>query len=611
MKKILALLLGIAMVLTLAGCSENQLPESVSTPKPEEAIQDVQETDHGFKTVTMLGFEALTDRKSDSDILTDIWREKTNVKAEIQALNGVNDYTAYITNAVAGNSLPDIIAVDEGIFDVEERFELLKNSGFLLSIPFETAKEYMPQTIARLERMGISFEDWYYANADEDTGEWYYIPTLPSPLFQEDIRDSRYGIDNTEINISYIWIRDDILNTVEQGSVPASTIETLYDVYADNMNYAYIDDSHINSLDDLSEYLKRAQECIKAYGLDVGVIHPAADNSAAAIKWSGYSFADRIFDDMPLYPNNIAFGADDLAFFESTDEWHDYLLWLNTAYNNGWITDFMSDSSNRRSYAVMNWWLEPKTEISPITGNEYGWRLFPAFTSSTSDGAAVKLSLETRGAVGFNAKRFDQDDLEWLLKWADWNYSLEAQELRNWGVDLSEGEGQQRRFKDEYDQVADYMLSGISGENDGWKYGLVNTMNGSYEYWNHEVYGVCSRDVGYESPFYVYDLNNIKFDQRYFVPYLYKKDIVDKGKVLYIELDSEKEEKAKAVYAELEQEYTLNVEIAMEVVFRKLITCSGSDFEKEYKSYMELYNKSTLKGMEDSLSESLKQLFEK
>jgi hypothetical protein len=53
--------------------------------------------------------------------------------------------------------------------------------------------------------MGISIEEWYYAILEPEETDWLCYPELPSPLFDESIRQTRYGIDQTPLETYHMF----------------------------------------------------------------------------------------------------------------------------------------------------------------------------------------------------------------------------------------------------------------------------------------------------------------------------------------------------------------------------------------------------------------------
>lgn len=104
-----------------------------------------------------------------------------------------------------------------------------------------------------------------------------------------------------------------------------------------------------------------------------------------------------------------------------------------------------------------------------------------------------------------------------LLRWIDWNYSEEAAQLRAWGTpDMYTGDGEDRRFKPEYEDVATYMVTGIENPDgkDGVYYGLQYApISQNLNFWNHEVYGITGNNgESAYAPRYVYPLTESTVD---------------------------------------------------------------------------------------------------
>ena len=605
----LALLMALALCICVA--CENQIPASaptessaavstpaLSTPAPTQSTTAPAATDSTYINITMLGITQIDSRKSENDILTPLWREKTGVAVQVIAIPDHADYTDYLSQMLETETLPDMIALDTGIFDVPERYGLLKESDTLLEIPYEAVEEHMPQTARRLESMGITLSDWYDANIDLSTGKWLYIPTLPSPLFDESIRGTDYGIDNTNLPLSYIWVRDDILQAIRPDILTALDLSVQFGVHGDDIAPEILLDWDINDLDGLGEYMAAVAALSDENDYSLTPMRPVYNNTASAVIWSLFTAGGST-----LSGNMPEFSADTYEIYSKSAEWKRYIAWLNASNSKGYFGSSFAPSTAVRpadnTHAMLNWWITPSTRAtSPITGIEYGWRLYPVFTGSAINdkkASTVELSLRTKGAVGFNKNSVSKEMLPALLRWVDWNYSLEAQDIRNWGIGMTAGEGDERRFTEEFGQVREYMINSTEAANDGWHFGLVNTRAQSYKYWNHEVYGVGGSDTGASAPFYTYPMNAQEFDQSYFTPHMIKRQLITKELdmqyvILPHDIESlELDEKISALYEEYKKVYASEMTLSRNAALMDAIRCSPVDFENRYRIYQDLY----------------------
>jgi raffinose/stachyose/melibiose transport system substrate-binding protein len=114
-KKVLALLLGFTMVLSMAACSKDTTNTATDTTQdtPTKAQEATQDTEQSAEAVTIRVFSNLTDRKSgqgliEQTLLDNYVKENPNVKIEVEAL----DDEAYKTKFKAyasGSDMPDLV----------------------------------------------------------------------------------------------------------------------------------------------------------------------------------------------------------------------------------------------------------------------------------------------------------------------------------------------------------------------------------------------------------------------------------------------------------------------------------------------------------------------
>ena len=634
-KKALVLLL--ALIMGVAGC-QGPVSDAMQTPAvsstaavsaPPSAVPDTQDSNQdGYVTIDVLGYQQTGVRKSENDQLTPIWREKTGVKMELVPIDEYESTLSYLEKALASDSLPSVIALEEGVFDVASCYEFLKSEDLLLPIDYELVEQYMPLTAQRLESMGISLRDWYDANIDLDTGKWLYIPQLPSGLLDESLRQTRYGVDQTPIALSYLWIRDDVLSQFSNNAVTANTLESLYSIYADYATTLHVCDSSLDTLDALTSLFQMISESDATFGEVYA--SPLFDASAGSVIWSLYGASGYCWTDLPEFPNNLLSGGDDFSYYALTDGWKTYLKWLNNCFNAGYLGDdyfTLSDSARAANiqsgrYAVLNGY-STLPSYSSQADREYGWRLYPVFLgnaqNSQQDNQTVYLSLRTDGAVGFNREEVTEEMLGQLLGWVDWNYSLEAAYLRAWGDGLSEETEEGRRFSADYALVEDTMLNGYigeSGEEDGWYYGLVNTLSGTREVWNHEVYGIGSSDPGPDCPYYTYPLFQIDYDALQFVPFVIKKTLITETlNMRYVVLPFDESflalsQQFESTLASYKQAYAQQVTAVSNEALMAAVQCEPSDFESKYLEYIDVYLQSGLDSYEQEIRALLEQMAE-
>lgn len=624
-KKPLAILFLCAIMLT--GCTGDV--SVAGTPAPtqtEEVTQTPQTTAAPYEVFSMLGLSGLSDAAAPNDQLTPIWREKTGVQMQVETIPSYEDYDIYLEKAVKEDTLPDVLALSEGIFDVQERLALLISKNLLKPIDYETAKVCMPLTAQRLESMGVSFDEWFYANADEQ-GLWYAVPQLPSELFDASLRTTRFGIDETQLDLAYFWVRDDWLTAVNLYVADETSFRRLYEVFADNMTIEYVCDFRPNTLEDWSRFFADIQDYAYANFHLIKPVLPTYGDSAGSVVWSLYGASGLAWNDRYAeFPNNLPEGGNAFEYYADMPGWKTYLRWLNDCVNREYTDLTYSVNPSMAypelfadQYAVLNQWVEPQSGISSITSEPYGWRYYPVLTQGVledlQNNSLTYLTLASDGAVGFHA-RLSDSQLETLLGWVDWNYSLEAADLRQWGASLSEGEGAQRRFRYDYEMLADAMLGDESKAQASWEYGLVNVLDLKRTYWNHEVYGVGAQ-VTASHPFYTYPLTEIDYDQKYFVTYVVKQYLLDlvldmryvrvRDDRAYVQALRQYDQLLDEFKASFAQEVSLKQQ---EALIEAIMAPQGS-FDAYYSRYLAVYeNSQTKKEYESALRDLIIQIRE-
>src|SRR5690606_12844712 len=138
----------------------------------------------------------------------------------------------------------------------------------------------------------------------------------------------------------------------------------------------------------------------------------------------------------------------------------DYMRWFNDLYNEKLIDpeafiqtgDQMTAKINNGEYAVVNFMVSPgmgaARQLSIDQDRGYDYRMIPGFlvpmVTETQDLRYLPTSLYTYEGV-FVTKTVKEEDLPQVLGWLDWNFSLEAEELRSWGTpEFYTGDGENR-----------------------------------------------------------------------------------------------------------------------------------------------------------------------
>ncbi len=623
--KLLCLFLAILMLIG-GGCEVSpaapdapQTSAPVPTPSAQIgalATQPPEQTD--LVAFSMLGLANPSGVESENDLLTPIWREMTGVCMDVVSIPESVSYEDYLSAAIVAGALPDVLALESGIFDVPARYDSLLQADLLWEIDQETARANMPLTAARLADMGIAFEDWYLANTDADTGLWTAVPALPSALYNEELRATRYGTDQADVTFSYIWLRDDILAEMQVSHLTEEGLATLYAGVGEALTYELAFDYSFPTLSSWLDYFESVHAYAVEYNYDLVPAHLTYDASAGSALWSLYGASGFVWTDMPEFVTDIPTGGTSFIHYTQTDGWRDYMQFLAACREKGYFgDDFAEISDSERTarvqkggYSAVNGYLETE---GVLASGSFGWRLTPVLLenqASAQGGHVQVLSLRTKGAVGFNKQSVTYDELCTLLSWVDWNYSQKAQQLRTWGEGLAQ-EGA-ARFASDYADVAMDMLSMTSAGDAAWKYGLVNVLSKGRAHWNHEVYGVGGGDVGAGAPFYAYDLREIPFDQEYLVPYLAKKMWLENAEYVEISWTQEKIRAASQLRWQLrsfKQGYVAELASVQDELATRALAAGEREFAIHFIAYQNAYRNSLVKSHESTLSQLLTTIF--
>jgi len=527
----------------LAGCTKETKQEGKATTAPQatasagqtsegpaKAADPNDEIVAGFKELhlTVLGKVPSGNKVPTEDVLTPIWREKTKVIPEIIAIPGGQDMTNWLQLQITANTMPDIIAVTNGIFDAGERYQMLKKSGELREIKLDDLKHYMPRMADKLGKYNLTMEDWYNANVDATDGKLWVVPAAPKQVLRPDVKGTRYFESNTGRLPYNVWLRDDILKQIFPEVKTEEELKALYIQKEGKLTPEEVLDIPIKNADQLLDYVRKVKDLnLKVGNKEIIPILPVSNGAdQGSYMWSNFSFpglwwdalGDRIFNNK----------TGDFNYFAATPEWKDWLKWLNTANSEGLLgQDFFLLKEDQRNARIINgeyavfqeWGPEADAKKKSLEENRgYGFRLLTTFMNplQTKYQDMTDEQIEIRnywGALSLG-KSVKDADIPQILHWIDWNYSEQAAELRAWGTpDMYTGDKEERRFKPEYKELEDWAVRGVSGEKDGTYYGLFGTNIDVA--WNHETYGIGFGDDAFKSPWapvYVYPLGADTFD---------------------------------------------------------------------------------------------------
>lgn len=454
----------------------------------------------------MIGYVQTGSETAKDDLLTPIWRAKTKVIPNVVSLPTNMDYASWFQMQKIGGTLPNIIASSNGIFDNTGLYNALVKNDTLQSITLQEIKDYMPLTCQRLQKWGISVDDWYKANVDPSTGKLWYIPGAPN-LALTNLKDEDFVKESNSFEPVTYYFRDDILKKIFPNAKSEAELMALYKKNNGKLTYDEINDVPIHNLNDLQSYLEKVKALnLKSNGQSVIPIQmQSSGTDASSLMWSDFTatglfwqFGDRVYDN-----NNQKF-----TYFTETSEWQNFIKTLNHWYNEKLLdpeTFIMKDDQlkskvTQGQFAAFQGWLDVADARANSTkaNPSYGYRKVALFlndklTNNEEDYTTKTYSLlNTWSAVGITTSA-KKSDIPQILNWIDWNQSEEANILRAWGTpDMYTGAGKDRRFLSDYKEVEDWALGNYSATTpkDGVYYGLYNINGGTPTAWNAETYGV-------------------------------------------------------------------------------------------------------------------------
>lgn len=586
-----------------AALADYKAPTEAEADKQADALVNSFKEMH-LQVLSQLGSNP---RKPVDDKLTPIWRQKTKFIPDFVEIPAGQDYKSWLQMQIVANTVPAVIANQNGIADNPDNMEMLKKAGMAREITLPELEKYMPRTAARLADLGVTMEQWYKSSVDPGDGKLWAIPSMPSPLLKEEYRKSPYG-DSRLGNGGYgVWVRDDILKKIYPNAMSADELKNLAVKNNGKLTLEQVSDIPVKNLDDLNNFLKKIQDLhLTEDGHPIIPGHLQFENSRGALYWSLFSATGMHLSQ--AYPLVINDSKNFHADYELTPEWKNYISFMNKGFNQGLFgQEFYIQKKEQRDakiingeYAVVNMWAPVQANQDKIKkeGKTYGWRYLPVFAnepdSSVQDETNQYFPLTTTwNSKLINPKKVSEDQIPQILNWIDWNYSTEAASLRAWGTpDMYTGDGMNRRYKPEYKKVEEYMLLGKQDPTgDGWYYGLQgkdNTMA------NPEVYGLAMADeMGYVyTPSVVYPFSVDNYDQSTLVNTAWQQHNFKKTTV-YAELPvDDATQKAKADYTAVTNDLN-NKLIAphnneLDNLMVKAITGPVDQFDSNFKKYTDV-----------------------
>lgn len=540
MKKWSSILLIIAMTLSvLSGCMGDS-PKGNEAKSNEKSTNDTTKpagtsdnsgTDSSGKTyaeqhidewpvlkVRMTNYLQTGNFTPTEDVLTPIWREKTKVIPETVTSPGSNPQNA-VQQWLAADNLPQVF-VTIGVGQGTDNYKLLKTNKKLREITLEDVKKYMPRFTAWLTEEGGNIEDWYNDNIDPEDGKLWDIPIV-SGLNLPGYEGTR-ALNETNLGMApyYFYIRDDVLKKVFPNAKTESELVEMYKQQGGNLSHDDLfGDIPIDSMDDLLKFYQQVQSLnLTVNNKPVYAQLQSSSQNINSTLWSMFSINGYLWWQLGERQPK----GENLTYTPITPEWKEYYRWWNTIYTNKLIDpetfiqkdDQMNSKAISGQYYIINQWgpVADARRYAKDNNLNYGYRIVPYFRNMSlinkyADIRPRPVNMDGQfGAFAITTEVSDKDFPQ-IMNWFDWNMSKEAAELRTWGLpEWSTGTGDDRRFKPEYQAIADWEVYGIPSDKDGNYYGMydmnTNPTVGPAR-WNSETYSVQGL-LYKDAPVYVY-----------------------------------------------------------------------------------------------------------
>jgi len=495
------------------------------------------------KTLEMSFMMVTTAKPAVEDAIASDFSAATGVKINMRNYPadaaGTNVEASMVAQTlIAANDIPAFFGAHI-IPPNEEAVKLLVDKNYLWEFSEANLKKYMPKFVARMNKYG-DLATWLEQEKRYQGKNWAMSNSMPAVAFSKLAKvigeDSQYLVDRGwPAGATYgMGLRDDIMKQIFPNSL---TVAELGEKWVKNNGKIDPKDAYadvpINSLDDLTSYLKKVKNIIDTQNLKVGADKMIVGipwcttcGSGDTLGWSFSTFYGYSWNEPPWYvvdPEPKAY------YVFSQDSFKTGLKWANEAFNQGLIDpevfikkgDEAQADVNRGRYGVIMSW-QVGSANNAAKDNNYPWRYrqISGWFADTAHGATsiLKGPFEdiSNFAVTYHThsgllmtKTVKEADLAQAFNYVDWSLSDEADVLRNWGpASFYTGTGKDRRFKPEYKAIEDQKVYNISsaGAKDAYYYGIpwgTPNMDSTYiDYAKSPTF--FFGDVYPESPMYVY-----------------------------------------------------------------------------------------------------------
>lgn len=495
-KRALALFLALVMLAAvLVGCSQPKntpsTEDSASTADPASPAENTQDTQTPTRTLKIRAVidpmyaPTWKDDPIEDSTLVDLVNQKImehtgGVAVEVEWIVPSSDQVrdSYLNMLIAADDVPDVLVMND-LPNSKDTMGLIDAQGIVRELDADLIKANMPAYTARIEEYGGDLDAILAGNQFE--GKNLYLPCGFSPDEFPTLADKDLVVNGIYYGL---YLRDDILTQIFPEARTEAEMRELMVEKGELTPEDICGDIPINSMEDLYDYLQKVKELNLTVGekqVIPGCIFRSSEMADSTL-WSLASATGNAWQ-APLFFNN---DLEKSEFPYACEDFREYCRWLNKYYNDGLLDpelfvmkdDQLNGKVTNGEYAVINGTVPTLMEAKEVGAERgYGYRYLPAFYPldfTKKNNNMTFTSLKASGPVITTS--VSDEDLEVVMKWLDFYMSEEYDEIAAWGhPDWYEGEGADRRYKDEYKAIENWALYGETSEKDGFYYHMPVT----------------------------------------------------------------------------------------------------------------------------------------
>ncbi len=482
-------------------------------------------------------------------------------------------------------------------------------------------KKYLPLYTARLAKYGVTVEDVLSFNKFKDQN--YYIPIGFGYAQFPGLKDLPEAKTAGQ-NYYSVGMKDDVLKKIYPNARTEAEQQALFAKQGKLSPQDITADIPLKNIQDLYGYLTK----VKALNLKVGdkPLIPAAlssqSESLGSIDWSLRTIIGYHWQWPIVYTNPPNFEGS--FFLRTGKDYGEYLRWWNRLYNEGLLDPEIFVMKNDQyfakiingEYAVVNFWgpINDARKKGSESSPKYGYRFFPLFYGGIKDiynNTVGHLSLQ--GSPLVVTTKVTDANLAKVMKWVDWYMSEEHDLLAFWGTpDMYTGTGKDRKYKPEYQDVANWAVYGTQSAKDGKYFGLQHAyplVTNEYETVKLPIGGMSFFGLGFtypEGPYFAYPKDQAKIVAmtdlwKYSHDIMYK-TVWDDYKVwTYANWPNNEVRNLPAITKWDQYQTDHSAEISATVV--KMVTGPVADFDKNWANYQRLFAEAGTADLEKQAAE--------